>query len=76
MFLEAKYNITNSSRQIVVYGPVCHPQNIILISASLQSIYYFVHDILVHKLPYDPQYHELFVKYINVPSPCINTNNI
>ena len=46
------------------YGPVCHPQNIIWTSASLRSIYYFVGDIPVHKLPYGSQYHELFVKYI------------
>ena len=25
-------------------------------------------DIPVHKLPFDPQYHELFVKCIHVPS--------
>ena len=46
---------------MAVYGPGCHPQNIIWIEEKLRSIYYFVGDILVHKLPFGPKCHELFV---------------
>ena len=46
---------------MAVYGPGCHPQNIIWNEAKLRSIYYFVGDRPVHKLPFGPKYHELFV---------------
>jgi hypothetical protein len=42
-------------------GPGCHPQNIIWTEAKLRSIYYFVSDRPVHKLPFGPKRHELFV---------------
>jgi hypothetical protein len=42
---------------MAVYGP----QNIIWNEAKLRSIYYFVGDRPVHKLPFDPKCHELFV---------------
>jgi hypothetical protein len=45
---------------MAVYGPGCHPQNSIWTSASLRSIYYFVGDRPVHKLPFGPKCHELF----------------
>jgi hypothetical protein len=44
---------------MAVYGPRCHPQNIIWTEAKLRSIYYFVSDRPVHKLPFSC--HELFV---------------
>ena len=37
---------------MAVYGPGCHPQNIIWTEAKLRSIYYFVGD-----RPVDTQYH-------------------
>ena len=43
---------------MAVYGLRCHPQNIIWTEAKLRSIYYFVGDRPVHKLP---KCHELFV---------------
>jgi hypothetical protein len=46
---------------MAVYGPGYHPQNIIWTEAKLRSIYHFVGDILVHKLPFGPKCHELFV---------------
>ena len=56
---------------MAVYGPGCHPQNIIWTEAKpqniiwteakLRSIYYFVGDRPVHKLPFGPKCHELFV---------------
>jgi hypothetical protein len=46
---------------MAVYGPGCHPQNIIWTKAKLRSIYYFVGDRTVHKLPFGPKCHELFV---------------
>jgi hypothetical protein len=46
---------------MAVYGPGCHPQNIIWIEAKLRSIYYFVGGRPVHKLPFGPKCHELFV---------------
>ena len=47
---------------MAVYGPRCHPQNInIWTEAKLRSIYYFVGDRPVHKLPFGPKCHELFV---------------
>ena len=46
---------------MVVYGPGCHPQNIIWTEAKLRSIYYFVGDRPVHKLPFGLKCHELFV---------------
>ena len=49
---------------MAVYGLVCDPRNSIWTSASLRSIYYFVGDIPVHKLPFIPKCQELFVKYI------------
>ena len=46
---------------MAVYGPGCYPQNIIWTEAKLRSIYYFVGDRPVHKLPFGPKCHELFV---------------
>ena len=46
---------------MAVYGPGCQPQNIIWTEAKLRSIYYFVGDRSVHKLPFGPKCHELFV---------------
>jgi hypothetical protein len=46
---------------MAVYGPGCHPQNIIWTEAKLRSIYYFAGDRPVHKLPFGPKCHELFV---------------
>ena len=46
---------------MAVYWPRCHPQNSIWTDAKLRSIYYFVGDRPVHKLPLGPKYHELFV---------------
>jgi hypothetical protein len=39
---------------MAVYGPGCHPQNIIWTEAKLRYIYYFVGDRPVHKLPFGP----------------------
>jgi hypothetical protein len=44
---------------MTVYGPGCHPQDIIWTETKLRSIYYFVGDRPVHKLPFGPKYHEL-----------------
>jgi hypothetical protein len=46
---------------MAVYGPRCYSQNIIWTEAKLRSIYYFVGDRPVHKLPFGPKCHELFV---------------
>ena len=46
---------------MAVYGLGCHPQNIIWTEAKLRSIYYFVADRPIHKLPFGPKCHELFV---------------
>ena len=46
---------------MVVYGPGCHPQNTIWTEGKLRSIYYFVGDRPVHKLPFGQKCHELFV---------------
>ena len=46
---------------MAVYGPGCHPQNIIWTEAKLQFIYYFVGDRPVYKLPFGTKCHELFV---------------
>jgi len=46
---------------MAVYGPGCRPQNIIWTEAKLRSMYYFVGDRPVHKLPFGPKCHELFV---------------
>ena len=46
---------------MAVYGPGCHPQNIIGTEAKLRSIYYFVADKPIHKLPFGPKCHELFL---------------
>jgi hypothetical protein len=46
---------------MAVYGPGCHPQNSIWTEVKLRSIYYFVGDRPVHKLPFDSKCHELFV---------------
>ena len=45
---------------MAVYGAGCHPQNIIWTEAKLRSIYYFVGERPVHKLPFGPKCHELF----------------
>ena len=66
------YQIFHGTKgHMAVYGPGCHPQNIIWTEAKpqniiwteakLRSIYYFVGDRPVHKLPYGPKCHELFV---------------
>jgi hypothetical protein len=36
---------------MAIYGPGCHPQNIIWTEAKLSTIYYCVGDRPVHKLP-------------------------
>ena len=46
---------------MAVYGPGCRPQSIIWTETKLRSIYYFVGDGPVHKLPLGPKYHEIFV---------------
>jgi hypothetical protein len=46
---------------MAVYGPGWHPQNNIWTEAKLRSKYYFVGDRPVHKLPFGPKHHELFV---------------
>ena len=43
---------------MAVYGPGCHPQNIIWTEAK------FVGDRPVHKLPFGPKCHELFVIHL------------
>ena len=45
---------------MAVYGPGCHPQNIIWTEVKLRSIHYFVGDIQVHKLLFGQKCHELF----------------
>jgi hypothetical protein len=56
------YQIVHSTKgHMAVYGLGYHPQNIIWTEAKLRSIYYFVGDRLVHKLPFGPKCHELFV---------------
>ena len=46
---------------MAIYGPGCHPQNIIWTEAKLRSIYYFVGNRQVHILSLGPKRHELFV---------------
>jgi hypothetical protein len=47
---------------MAVNGPGCHSQHILWTEAKLRSIYYFVGDRPVHKLPFGPKCdHELFV---------------
>ena len=53
---------------MAVYGPGCHPQNIIWTEAKLRSIYYFVGDRPVHKLSFGPKCHELFVILYSIQS--------
>jgi len=56
------YQIVHGTKgHMAVYGTGCHPQNIIWTEAKLRSIYYFVGDRPVHKLPFGPKCHELFV---------------
>ena len=56
------YQIVHGTKgHMAVHGPGCHPQNIIWTEAKLRSIYYFVGDRPVHKLPFGPKCHELFV---------------
>ena len=56
------YQIVHGTKgHMAVYGPGCHPQNIIWTEAKLRSIYYFVGDRPVPKLPFGPKCHELFV---------------
>jgi hypothetical protein len=45
---------------MAVNGPGCHPQNFIWTKAKLRSIYYFMGDRPVHKLPFAQKCHELF----------------
>jgi hypothetical protein len=59
------YQIVHGTKgHVEVYGPGCHPQNIIWTEAKLRSIYYFVGDRPVHKLQFGPKCHELFVYII------------
>jgi hypothetical protein len=51
---------------MAVYGPGCHPQNITWTEAKLRSIYYFVGNRPVHKLPFGPKCHELFAKLYSI----------
>ena len=46
---------------MAVYGPGCHPQNSIWTEAKMRSIYYFVGDRPVYKLPFGLKCHEPFV---------------
>jgi hypothetical protein len=46
---------------MAAYGPGWNPQNSIWTEAKLRFICYFVGDRPVHKLPFDPKCHELFV---------------
>jgi hypothetical protein len=56
------YQIVHGTKgHMAVYGTGCHPQNIIWTEAKLRSIYYFVGDRPVHKQPFGPKCHELFV---------------
>ena len=45
---------------MAVCGPGCHQQNSMWTEAKLRSIYYFVGNRPVHKLPFGPKCHELF----------------
>ena len=61
------YQIVHSTKgHMAVYGLGCHPQNIIWTEAKLRSIYYFVGDRPVHKLPFGPKCHELFVIFMQI----------
>jgi hypothetical protein len=51
---------------MAVYGPGCHPQNYIRIEAKLRSIYYLVGDRPVHKLPFVPKCHDLFLTLYSI----------
>jgi hypothetical protein len=56
------YQIVHGTKgHMAVYGPGCHPQNIIWTEGKLRFIYYFVGDRPVHKLPFGPKCYELFV---------------
>ena len=56
------YQIVHGTKgHVAVYGPGCHPQNIIWTEAKLRSIYCFVGDRPVHKLQFGPKCHEVFV---------------
>ena len=56
------YQIVHGTKgHVAVYGPGCQPQNIIWTEAKLRSIYYFVGDRPVHKMPFGLKCHELFV---------------
>jgi hypothetical protein len=56
------YQIVHGTEgHMALYGPGCHPQNIIWTEAMLRSIYYFVGDRPVYKLPFGPKCHKLFV---------------
>jgi hypothetical protein len=46
---------------VAVHGRGCHPQNMIWTEAKLWSMYYFVGDRPIHKLPFGPKCHERFV---------------
>ena len=58
--VELIFRHNGTKGHMAVYGPGCHPQNIIWTEAKLRSIYYFVGDRPVHKLPFGPKCHELF----------------
>ena len=56
------YQIVHGTKgHMTVYGPGCHPQNIIWTEAKLRSIYYFAGDRPVHKLPFGSKCHDIFV---------------
>jgi hypothetical protein len=63
MIIYVFYNyqiVHGTNGHMAIYGPGCHPQNIIWTEAKLRSLYYFVGDRPVHKLPIGPMCHELF----------------
>jgi hypothetical protein len=70
IILDKKYNIANSSCHFGSYGSIWtgpSPKKIIWTSeASPVHIIFFFGDGPVHKLPYDPQSHELFAIYVHV----------
>jgi len=56
------YQIVHGTKgHMAIFRPGCHPQNIIWTEAKLRSIYYCAGDRPVHKLPFGPKRHELFV---------------
>ena len=58
---------------MAAYGPGCHLQYIIRTEEKLRSIYYFVGDRPVHKLPFGSKCHELFVIFTQYMQICQTT---